>query len=882
MASSADRKPGANRPRRRKPAAPKPDVSTPHPAPEAAPPLNAAEAIGDPLFMRYADPGRRAELFRSLQSTYGNAAVERLARSLQPPRRPNPAPPTPIDRAESAEVPSAGAHRKAPAARVSQATRPPVTSTPIGTSAGLQREDKPPPATLEEAIRAGDSSEFKRFRPFPPLNAAMLSGICSVILGKIYVTSDDEKSLEYAWIAYGAQNAKLAVDFELWKRCAARGADIENVLWLKQMHMAFKEDVTNLTTKYLEDNLKLVEGEMEAAGIPLKEGEAIPAPTADQEADLQDMQAAAESVRRVQEEQERSRETYVGYSVQNPLMESKQMWLPVKFDPFHKPEKPSPPEYDPKDPSPMKQPIPVGPIVKTQDYDALYAAYTKGTKAIEDLVMVYPMLYAISRQGNSADTKQFANTKDPKAAREQLAGSLKDLRKDINRAKEMLGKELNPLDLLPVHENLFAGDKTRDIKVNWTTDFARALANEQVEGHATEKALKALGYEVLSQMAFMLGGSLPGAGGVAVMLVGLWASKQKTNMSGEEYRAMLTASKTAVTPGTEIVDAAQVDTAKAQADADAAAFGMAMLNTASHIASMGASWAQETFKSELKLMWKTRIPKVSEEVEVTSYPKTRNDEFETDMNGAKKASDDKTGPEFHGEVEAGENRRAYATGSRRSADPDEAPDSVVTGPPPGAAITRGEDGFPLSEHTARAEYRKQMRLNPGREVALVQNRKTKSWAVSIGEEAEVSTPERGLYGEKSLKPNEHWSFHDHYHPNFSPKNGNFETHTSHMSARVPSGKDMEGALTESGAELSPQGKVTKPGRPVTERLSWLDYDRRGPNGQPQVRTSTYGVIPGQAKPYWVRFFNAAGRLELARFNNVAAYEAWRGANFYGH
>ena len=209
---------------------------------------------------------------------------------------------------------------------------------------------------------------------------------------------------------------------------------------------------------------------------------------------------------------------------------------------------------------------------------------------IRALVIEYPMLYAITREGSSRSTQAFA-LEDPAVARAQLANALHKLRADIKQARAKLGKELDPLDLTPLHEQLIGGTRIEGSGVTWSLSFPKHLARDVVKDHKVDRALSALALESASQLAFMFGSVLGGAGGGVGMLMGLAFAGIKGELSAETYQAMLQASKTAVSPDTELVTPAQVDEAKARNDADQAALALAVVNTAVGIAGAASGWA---------------------------------------------------------------------------------------------------------------------------------------------------------------------------------------------------------------------------------------------------------------------------------------------------
>ncbi|MBW4518159.1 MAG: DUF4157 domain-containing protein [Scytolyngbya sp. HA4215-MV1] len=445
---------------------------------------------------------------------------------------------------------------------------------------------------IDVALESKDVGDVKRIRNFGLAYEEEKFKLIGILLDQTWVGPYDEYALEAIWGSFGDRLIKVAsAHLELWNQCIERGAELENLPAVKQLSTWFIDDIKTLASNYLDTNKALVETEMTNAGIPFQEGEQPAPANQEQTQKLEKMQSAAKSIAHFQAQLELARQVYVGYSLGNIPPESKRYWLPVTFDPFRPPERFDAPEYDLNDPSPMKQPNPVYKVVPTQPYGVLLGEYKRGMQAVRELVTLYPMVYAISREGASAATKAFAETKDPALARNQLAGALRRLRTDINQTKAKLGKELDPLDLIPIHQQLFGGVKVGNIQGDWSLELSQQIARYLVGSHDLKNALAALALETVSQMAFMLSGFAQGPGMVALLAVGFGAAKIKADISAEQYQALLQASKTAVAPETDLVTPQQVDEAKAQNEADQAALALATINTAVGIAGALASWA---------------------------------------------------------------------------------------------------------------------------------------------------------------------------------------------------------------------------------------------------------------------------------------------------
>lgn len=219
-------------------------------------------------------------------------------------------------------------------------------------------------------------------------------------------------------------------------------------------------------------------------------------------------------------------------------------------------------------------------VVKTTSYQLLKQAHDDSVARTREVLNAHPMLYAISREGKSGVTGEFAQQKDPAQARAQLGAAMRKLISDIEATQDRLKAESFVLDLIPLQEQLFAGKKSRHPQVDWSQQMPQEVAKEVKADHDFANALAAMGLQIVSAAAFMLAPLTSGASLAALMAVGVTAAGVKAYQSSDQYDALLQASKTAATPGSELVSDAQVDNAKTVAEADRAALALAVVNAA--------------------------------------------------------------------------------------------------------------------------------------------------------------------------------------------------------------------------------------------------------------------------------------------------------------
>jgi hypothetical protein len=309
---------------------------------------------------------------------------------------------------------------------------------------------------------------------------------------------------------------------------------------------------------------------MERLALPAQEGEAAPAPTAQQADEIRAMQSAAAEVAKLQKAQEEARRIYVGYELRSRASFTGGVVNtiePVTFDPYAGP--PGMRSY------PSGAWI-AGVEVEVQPYEKVKGLYDQASDAIAGFLAAYPALYAVSREGKSETTAAFAGIASPAQAREELAKNMRALFNDIEETQTKLDAgDLDPLDLTPVHAQLLGGTAAPS-GTRWNEALPRQVVQDLIKGHEFTQALKALGLQTAAMALFMLA-PLTGGASLYVMLAGLAVTGAKYYLSEQQYEQLAQASKTGATPGTELVTGGQVEQAKMIADADAIALALAVL-----------------------------------------------------------------------------------------------------------------------------------------------------------------------------------------------------------------------------------------------------------------------------------------------------------------
>jgi hypothetical protein len=115
---------------------------------------------------------------------------------------------------------------------------------------------------------------------------------------------------------------------------------------------------------------------------------------------------------------------------------------------------------------------------------------------------------------------------------------------------------------------------------DWTQSLPKLVSEQQIGSHEFGKVLGHLGLSTLSAAAFLVAPFTGGASLAVVLAAGVGAAAANAVISNQEYDKLLGLSKTAIKPGTDLVDQGQVSAAKAQAAADETELAMAVLTAA--------------------------------------------------------------------------------------------------------------------------------------------------------------------------------------------------------------------------------------------------------------------------------------------------------------
>jgi hypothetical protein len=497
-------------------------------------------------------PADRQQTILTLQRTHGNAFVGRLVdRVLHP----------------STGRPEAAAVRRA--------------SSPTALAAKDQ---------IAVALKSRDPADVKAITDLDQATETDKLELIGILANqKTWVGPRDEAMIEQIWESFGDQLPRImAARTALWKLCLEVGAELDDLPQVKALRTQFPHDVKAIVAGYLDNNRHFVTGELNRLGYSLEKPAGEIPPAADQIEETRQMQAMAAAIAGLQFVQEAARKTYVGYDLvfydippmfPNSVGEStmrqapEQRYEPVTFSPYA-----GRPPYEKAPPGSFFRPVaPSDEGGHFARYDDVKAQYDKADALIATMLKRYPVLYAISRAGKSATTDAFAGVADPTQARAQLAAAMWRLLADILKTQTKLEKgDLDPLDLTPVHAQLLGGVVPAPSGTRWNETLQKSVAEDLVKDHDFQNVLIALGLQTAAAALFALA-PLSGGASLYLVLAGLAVTGAKLALSAEQFATLAQASRTSVTPGTELVQGGQVEDAALIVEADLVAAALAAL-----------------------------------------------------------------------------------------------------------------------------------------------------------------------------------------------------------------------------------------------------------------------------------------------------------------
>lgn len=411
------------------------------------------------------------------------------------------------------------------------------------------------------------SNEVQQVVSFAGVSDSERVRLIGIVLDQFWVGSRDEAALERLW---GSLDEDGLVRFanakpKLWGECISRGADLLDLPQYRAIQDRFRADVITLARQHLDSNERLIRGEIAALGPP---EEAPGLAGADRVAALQ---AAAASLSNLQRAQEAARQARVGWRLgDGGEVDADFVGRKVKYQVPFRPDEPPPLTHEPE--GVPNGDIFVQPVVPFVDVQARYDA---AAQAIAHSTAANPGLIGLVQRGSSAATEAFVSDANPASARDRLLAPLRRVLTDIGSTRANLGGRLDPLDLTPVHKQLF--DSTTGGGVAWGAVFRHDVVQSMIVGHNIERAAARLALQEVQNLALLFAPLTSGASLLLLLGVATAAAGLQAYLSHREVGVMAAAEGSAVAPGTALVRPGSAEFARMTAENDAIAFGLALL-----------------------------------------------------------------------------------------------------------------------------------------------------------------------------------------------------------------------------------------------------------------------------------------------------------------
>ncbi|MBI5929078.1 MAG: hypothetical protein HY862_07210 [Chloroflexi bacterium] len=408
--------------------------------------------------------------------------------------------------------------------------------------------------TVDEIIDSKDSDNVNDTN-MPAILAASpdkKAMIISLIHSNSWVGPSDEYKLEKIWDSMGVKG--IEAYFTLFQQSVDYGVEYEGIPCLKDLKEKFKQDTQGLALKYLNSNQELVKKEMDQLGIDAESGKPNQSLGADQEKRLKEIQEAAGILGDAMQAKHHLDQLQVGYTTKNksspPLATIRNgygrtfVWEQY----FHE----GPPEM-------TSVPGQGRGSDKLQPYSEVKAHYDEMNGIIEGYSTKYPGLYPLAQAGR---LEELVKADSPQAVQSLMGEGLRDLAVNIKKSIPMISSnDLDYRDLLPIHGQLMAG--TAGGKFNWASPVGKFIIKEEVEGHESAQFWTSLGLGALAAAAFVIA-ELATFGTATFWIAaaaGVGAGVVQAGMSIENWADMSTASKSAVSPSSQLIYEGQVSAA---------------------------------------------------------------------------------------------------------------------------------------------------------------------------------------------------------------------------------------------------------------------------------------------------------------------------------
>jgi hypothetical protein len=438
-------------------------------------------------------------------------------------------------------------------------TGAPIRRQAAGATSGTAPASVPAPAASSSSAGTMDPDRLRKIR---------------AILANRWVGPLDEYELESIWDSFGANLPAVANEnFDLWRACIDRGAELYDIPNAVKYRNDFERDVKDSAALYLSDNRDFIIGELRRFG--LLEGQ--PPDPEQQRRALDELREAARTVRRAKEAQSALQQIPVGYdyeSIDQPGGGFKTITEVATFTPLRPPMRRPRGDEDP-------------PMARWED---IKVESDRQSDVILGLINRFPTLASLNEQGQL----EAAASDDQSRALAAVNTSLREVLAKIERTVPKIdNNDLDYRDLKPIHDQLMHGTAAVSRRP-WQEPFYKGVIEGTLADHEAKEFWIGLGLGTLAAAAFVVA-EIATVGTATFFIaagVGVAAGAVQAGRSWERYFDLAEAARTNMTPGRSLVTSGQASAALLSAIVDSA-FALVDLYAPAARAIRGAAGAAE-------------------------------------------------------------------------------------------------------------------------------------------------------------------------------------------------------------------------------------------------------------------------------------------------
>lgn len=411
-------------------------------------------------------------------------------------------------------------------------------------------------AAMALARRAGNQGFQRMMIQRAPDAMTELDKIAE-ILKNTWVGPFDEAEIGGIWNGFGQGLMPLLAENvyaqELWRQSWDRGAELDDLPEVQRIQKEFEWDVYWLALEYLSKNEKYINEKMETMGVAVEPGKITVKQFPDKLKKVEDFKVIVAEVKKAMDGIKEMRDINVGYDYLAACGGGG--YVPVRFSPDRHPT------YPPK----------AGDGWPT--WEETNEKY-QGIKMVLQMVAnQYPAIYALMRDESGEQLQAFLDKESPEEAQLFLGHAMHDVVQKIQETRDMLRTEdLDVLDLLPIHKQLYGGAKPAGGTNDWTKYGMQWAAKDAVKGHEDAEFWISIGLGTLAAAAFVVAEIASGGTATIALIAGLGLGAAQAGMSWEKYDDLSTAANANVRDDLAMVAKEQVDAAKIAAILDTAFF----------------------------------------------------------------------------------------------------------------------------------------------------------------------------------------------------------------------------------------------------------------------------------------------------------------------